>query len=130
MISPEAILLWFMSSASASWPYSPPDPALQRRRYEGSDLVFIGKVVRLPCCDKGEHASDKTYRDLGLARIDIPIKGLPSGEVIFNYQSGIIDIQPECCREGATYIFFLKSIKGKDWYTFVGGVNSIIEVEQ
>lgn len=94
--------------------------------YNQADLVFVGKLIKRSCCNIGIHSADPKYRNFSLASIEVPIKGLSKGEVIFNHQFGIIDLQPmDCCEEGARYLFYLQSISGSDWYNAAGQASMI-----
>ena len=111
--------------ATPHWEFN---EAGRRDLYENADLIFIGKVIKEHCCTSELHAKGKEYGDFALAQIEIPIKGPSKAEVIFNHRAGIVDMQPDCCVEGATYLFYLKSIKGKDWYNFYGGQFSVSRI--
>jgi hypothetical protein len=101
---------------------------IRAQMFKQADLVFVGKVVRVNCCKDVANERDRRHLEFSAARIDIPIKGTREGEVVFSFTSGIIDFQPDCCDEGATYLFYLKAIPGEKWYRSEGGVYSITAI--
>ena len=103
--------------------YDPADRGFACRASISSDIL-VGKVL---------HTSDGVCEfdsKCATVRVLSSAKGSQSSEIRVLFAGPISELNPVCCEEGATYLFYLTKIEGSDLYESSDGVYGVYRLDQ
>lgn len=102
--------------------------------YEVTDSSLEDKVRLADAVIVGEAASDAHAADIGYGlskfvtiRVQAVLKGKVSDQIEVLVRGNIPELDPDCCRRGAHYVFFVNQIKGMHFVS-VNGSYGIYEI--
>jgi hypothetical protein len=87
-----------------------------------ADLVIVGIVTAM-------HPGHPRQGDATAAvRIIAMLKGDPQSEIVVRTRSIIVEEDPQCCQDGATYVMFLQRVRNESALVSVNGRFGMIRI--
>jgi hypothetical protein len=105
------------------WTNEAPKLTLEQKVHQ-ADLVGVGRVTAVNVADPRR----KGLEHIATIRIHTLLKGTAESSISLVYDTGIYEIDPQCCVSGATYLFFLKR-DSRGLFTSINGPRGVYRID-